>query len=533
MAKRRPVTQELTNIYPPWSRTREDSQSIGYRLLNSMAGPLDSVDRALAKMRANQFLLTANMNEIGQIHRVALPTTFTFDEDVSDPAGPVPTAPTVSGLVDSTYYEVPVAAGNDIESFWYDSIPSRATLDDTVTGDHNLVELTASDYCVSGEWSHHLGGGDIFVEADGGTQYLQVSADELRRAKLILHGTTRFGLTDQETIIFPWDQRQKSLRQWKTLTKIEARDVEPDVVFTIASAEFEEEDYLDKWNLEWSPQRKKIDTFWGLDSSGGKSYLEKVRYTSDEWEQLILGVVEKEASESWELLDSSWATVTAVDMALQPFTERAWIVDDANILYCYDAISEMVSGVNLLRDRTDGTHVQIDIEERWVLQGESIDFIPWYRRPIQELLKYRVWYQQPDGDKYYWDGSAWQTWIADSYIVDRGLVRTLTNVLSVTASNYGEYLLGLDAVYVDETEHSDRVLVSVNHRLPLATIDLSSLVLSPILGIDFDADQKMWVRTASSYYQIGLHTDIMLIDYQQKLLYFKEDYSEVTVETDG
>lgn len=535
MAKKRPATQELANIYASWTKTRNDEQSLGYQLLNSLAGSIDDMDRALHRMSSNQFLLTANMDEIDQIYRVQLPTTFSFDEDNSDPAGVIYEAPTVSGLVDSTYYDVELADGNNIQSFWYESVPNRVTLDSTVSGtDHNLVQFTASGYCVSGEWAHHLDGGSVYVDAVGGTQYLQVEEDELQRAKIILHGVTRFGLEDQETMIFPWDQRQKSLKQWKKLTKVEARDVEPDVVFTIKSAEFEEEDYIDVWNFDWSKARKKVDTFWGLDSAGGYSYLDQIRYTTDEWQQLVLGIVEKETVESWMLLDQNWSSVTAVDLALQPFTERAWVVDDSNILHCYEATSSLVSGINLLRDRSAGSHFQIDIEERWVLPGEDVEFIPWYRRPLDEMLKYRVWYQTPSGTKYHWDGSAWAAWSETaSYITQRGLERTLTPVLSFTASEYGEYLLGLDAELMNGDEHSDRVIVSSNYKRPLVSIDLSSIISDTILGIEFDADQKLWARTLYNYHEIGLHTDIMLIDYQKKILYLKENYSEVTVETNG
>ena len=70
------------------------------------------------------------------------------------------------------------------------------------------------------------------------------------------------------------------------------------------------------------------------------------------------------------------------------------------MLYCFDIGPQMVSGVSRVKDRTAGTFAQIDIEPRWVLIGEDIDFIPWYARPVDIISKYRLWYETPSGDRW-------------------------------------------------------------------------------------------------------------------------------------
>jgi len=193
----------------------------------------------------------------------------------------------------------------------------------------------------------------------------------------------------------------------------------------------------------------------------------------------------------------------------------------------------MADSLDLIRDRTPGSHVQIDISPKWLLLGEDIDFVPWHARPIQEIVKYRLWYQTPGGVRYgLLDGSP-VGFDTNFWVVGRQLKRTVADLQTITAVERGEYLLALEAVFDDESTHTEKVLVSVNYKIPRGTIDVSSFVTDPIIGIDFDADQAMWVQTADKYYKIALHTDIMLIDYTNKILYFKEPYEEVAVETSG
>ena len=98
-----------------------------------------------------------------------------------------------------------------------------------------------------------------------------------------------------------------------------------------------------------------------------------------------------------------------------------------------------------------------------------------------------------------------------------------------------EYLFVLEAKFVDETTHTDMVLILVQSKLPLVQIDLTSHFIDQgisVVGIDFDANQDMWLLASNDkYYQIKLHTDIMLVDYEKKILYFKEPYDEVRIIT--
>ena len=529
--KKSHATRELANVFPAWSKTRKDEQSLGYQTLNTIALPMERMDKALAKMRANQYITTANTDEIDIVHRVDLPMEFEFNTDTSDPGEVAMIAPTVSGLVDNEWLDVTLAPNNNLENFWYNVIPNRLTLDDTVSGyDHNLIEQASDDFPASGEWDHHLGGGRIWAETTSGIQYLQFESDQLLRAQLIIHGRTRKNTYETETLVFPWDMRLPTQKEWKEITKIELVNFEDGVNIAIKSGNYNMDDYMDHWNLRYGETRNKIDEFWGLGEVSGVATLELVEYITDEWQQLVLGLVDKQTREAWELLDDNMNNIDPVDMALQPFQDRAWMVTTSGMLYCYELQEDIISGVDLIQSKTPGSHIQIEMEYKHVICGEYIEFIPWHALPLIEIRKHRVWYQTPSGTKYGLLNGSPVAFTTDFWVKgEERISRTVENLIRVQATERGEYLFVFEAEYLDGTTHIDKVICTANYKQPLASYDISSLVSDDILGIDFDADQKLWVKTIDKYYQLGLHADIMLIDYENKELYFKEDYSSVEV----
>ncbi len=540
MVKKSVTTQELVNIYPRWSKVRSDDQSVGFQFFNALAQPLELMDKQLKKMEKNEFLTTVNLDEIDLTYKVTLPTTFEFDLDTSDPTNPVALPPTVQGLVITSnptfsgYVDVSLADDNDVTSFWYDSVPNRATLGTTASGSYNLLSQAASAFPWSGTLEHHLvddneGGGRIWIETTSGVQYVKTNdRNEVQRGRVVLKGITRKGTEEEETIVFPWDEKQPSLKEWKRFTEINVFDMEAGVNVSIRSADFDNSPYWSFYNLRYSDNRTKVDEFWQLDDTGEK--LERVGMITDEWQQALLGFSEKEVKEQWDLIGTDWEySVTGVDMAVQPFTDRAWLVTDSGLLYCFALEETMASGVDYLQARSDGPMAQIECDTRRICLGDDIVFTPWHARPIKEIRRYRVWYQDPDGNKYgILDGSP-VSFTSDFWTVGLSIKRVITDEITITSTLRGEYLIVLETEYIDDTEDNDRIIVQVQFKQPLAIIDIGNIVSTPVTGIDFDSDQKMWIEGADGFYQINLHTDIMLIDYTSKILYFKENYSDVTV----
>lgn len=544
--KKAKVTRELVNVFPSWSKVRKDSQSLGFRYLNAIGIALEDLDFQLQDMGNNQYLTTANVDEIDLTYRVQLPASFEFDTDDRDPADACPVPPTVSGLDDGTWYPVTIAEGNDIESFWYTSVPNRASVGQVVSGiDDALVSFPVTDTCVSGVWEHHLGGGYLTVEAIGGVQYITFDEGEVNRGQIHIEGKTRKGTEETEILVFPWDMKQHTVKEWKEIYKVTAYNMEDTVEIDVYSSDFNQGPYISHYNTRFSERRRKIDEFWDLGNNfNGLPVLNRVEYITDEWQQLILGFSDQAPVEWWELLEDTDdvvsgidITVSGIDMAVQPFTERAWVVADNNQLYLYDLSENLVSGVNLLKESTPGAKISIEFEDPCVVLGEDIEFTPWHARPLAELIRYRVWVQKPDGTRNGISNGSLVPFTSDFTVTlpsGTELQRSIGDLVSFTADQRGEYVITFEADFVDGTTETYKRIAKTNYKLPLATIDLSSDIASQITGIDFDSDQRLWVKTLNNdIFEVVRHTDTMLIDYANKIIYFKEPYENVGIETDG
>lgn len=531
--KKNKATRELVNIFPAYTKMRSNEQSVGYLLLNSFASPMDYMTESLNTMQKNIYLSTRNLDEIDILHRVSLPTTFDFTYETDDPLNPQVVAPTVSGYANGTWYLVTPSDLNTIRDFWYEAIPTRVSLSEIVSGiDYELISEVAEDFPVSGEFLHHLGGGRLHIETTGGIQYLTSDSQSIYRGHVTLHGQTRKGTIETETIIFPWDMKQPTQKEWKEINQVDVHNMEDGVTVDIRSADFTSGPYLSHYNLAYSDNRNKVDEFWDLGVQDSMPTLDYIGYISDEWQQLVLGFSNKEVKKSWELVDENYNNVSGIDIAVQPFTNHAWVIDDSNMLYLYDIYDTVVSGVSNLRGITNGSHIQIDVDTPSVVLGQDISILPWHARPLKEIQKYRIWYQTPSGTKYGLLGGVPVAYTSDFYVRgEQTLTRTIENTITLTATERGEYLFVMEAEFVDYDIHTTKVIVPVNFKTPLAQFDLSLLIPTTVDGIEFDADQQIWIKSANDIYQIKLHFDNMLIDYNNKVLYFREEYDYVDVET--
>lgn len=532
--KKSAITQELANTFPSWSKTRTDDQSVGYQFLNALALPFEKMDKELARQRANYYLTTANLDEVDILYKVNLPLNFTFDQDIVDPFYPQFTAPIIDGYINSGLFPVTPVELNTIEAFWYASVPNRYSVAEIVSGEtHELLSITSAEMPHTGMLTHHLGGGAIHINVTGGTQYVYVNEGQVERGMIILTGKTRKGTIESENIVFPWDQQQPSLREWEKLTKIETVNIDDIVTVTLTSANFVAPLYLSAWNNTYSDRRRKVDDFWALGEIGNVPTLDHVKYVTDEWQQLLLGFTEKEIKQSWQLLDNNGNEVNGIDLAVQPFSDKLWIITTSGMLYCYDARDDFYSNISLIQDRTVGSNVKLDFDFREVVSGEDFTFIPWHARPLKEIIRHRIWYQDPSGNKSGLLNGTEVAYSSNFWIKGAQFQRTIGDLVSVTADETGEWLFVLEVVFIDGEEHTERVIASVKTKTPLVSLDISETISGVFKGVDFDSNQRMWLWIDDDYHRITLHKDIFIVDFDDKILYFHEDYDTVEVVTDA
>lgn len=539
-----PVAQELANYFAPWTRIRQNDQAVGHQLLNVASHPITEMQHEVIRAGANNFLDTFNLDELDILYKTVLPVSFSFDVESETEAGKIYEPPAVRGYHDSAWHDLELVKDNSLQSLFKETIPSRVTKDRDIL--HSGVELhlladglTSTDFPYATELTHHITeGGHVFFEADGGSNYLAADVDGVYRARVLVTGISRKGIEETEVIVFPWAMRQRSLKQWRTITRLEVYDWPTDATLTVRSANFLQEDHIDFWNERHSVNDLKIDTFYKLDVRDNLiTSLEMREYFTDEWQALVSAVEpEKQTVYSSDLLDTGGQNIIAIDMAIQPFTNRVWVLDSTGNLHLYDSREQHYEDIGLLKTRTDGPHVFIEATQPTYKLGEDIEFIPVHLRVEKEINKYRVWVQEPDGSKYGLLDNVPVAFSSDFWIsmLDQTVSRSVGKLCRYTTSRYGEYLLGIDVQFIDGEMQYDRLLVRIPFSTPLSTINVAGLVgEESVTGIAFDSDQRLWLLSESKYHRLALHEDYMLIDYHGKMVFTKEEYEQVEVTVDA
>lgn len=523
------LTQSLANIYPEWSRIRFDEQSVGQRFLNCCADQLERINKELVRSGRNMHLVTANLGELDWLYRVDLDSDFEFNTNTYDAFHTLNVAPTVSGVKDGVSYAVHLADQNDIETFWYQHVPDRISEGITASGQFVLLYDIVDNAPFEAVHTPHIPG-RLFVTLTSDDPLLYVDdSSQLHRAIITIRGITRKGTLEFESLAFPWPQKQVTIKEWSEIDSIECHDVPAGSILTVCSADFINGPYLDFWNLARSSYRKKIDQFWNLGSTTYGSTLDLLQYSTDDIQQLISNVFTTYPARRFELLDEDGINVTAIDMAQQPFSDYLWVVTSGELL-CYNAMLTTGSSSVAYREVTDDSSISIQFSEDHTVRGVEVDVEFICSSPASPVNRFRSWVTYPNGTSSgilhgalvpYSETELTFTSV-HSYLIDNRYVFTPTVA--------GEYIYGLEAEMSDGTTQFAKRVLFVDSKEPLAQFALpSGIVGSGVLGIDFDSDQEMWIATQSGFCQLDLHHDVMLVDYENKTLFFREAYDEVEI----
>jgi hypothetical protein len=528
MSRLSSLTQQLANFFPEWARVRFDEQSLGFGVLNSLALPLERANKEL--VRSSKFHLSLlNLDEIDWVYRTELGPSFEFATDETDSYNVTFVPPTVSGLLDGTYYEVALADSNDLETFWYKHIPDRISVEAVTSGSHLLLDRQDVSLApFSGVMTCHEPG-HLFVSLAGagaGTSYIQENDNgSLERAKVVLRGRTRKGTFEEEMLVFPWDQTQKTTKEWRYLDRVSVYGVPSGVSISIKSGDFNNGPYLDFWNFMYSPHRNKIDQFWDVTSETRGSVLEVMHYSSDELKALLAHVFELYPDRRFELLDMAGNNVDIVDIAIQPFSDFIWAVSDSK-LFCYDNYMLLASADDL-RERTPDARGEIELSDNHIIRDQEIEIEFISKDTFGDVQAKKLTIDSPDGTTSgIVNGSlvATPTWVYGGALSNG----TMEARLEFAPSQLGNYVITMEMRLADSSTQQDIRVLSVDSKTPLAEFDLP---VSGVLGIAFDSDQNIELLVPSGYLKVNAHHDVMMIDYDRKVILTREPYEEISLWT--
>jgi len=545
-----PVTQEVVNTFPDWTRIRTSDQSVGFQLLNSVSNHVENLELNLQRLRDNLYLNTVNLKELSLIHKIDV-SAFDFTKEFQNGIFLRYTTPTAKGfyLLGGVETETPIKNIDDgsIATFVNadpDRISSSSSFQGTPISISNNVVTTLT--LKLGESNsiyplnhHHTEGGKFYFILDGGYPYLKLKDQELKRSRIRIVGKNDKDEEDSETLIFPWKSRIPSSKNWKTIEYIEYYDIEDiandsSAKISIYSEDIQQSDYLSLSNLRYSENRNKIDEFWGIidyssgDTPGDSSYLERVEYVTDDVHALLRGTADKFTKQRWRLKKVSGADILDVsDMALIPYQNKFWVIDETN-LYLFPLSIENYEKFDKLQERDDETEISINVVTEDVVTGEEVSLEIWHEREISAIEKIKVWYTLPVSG-------------TDVYLTSAGVnefVNISTNKRILFKGTFplaeeGTYVIRASVQYEGERTETDCRLFLNRTKKAIKEFDLTSILSGSQTaeGIYFDSNHNLQLKASdNTYYKIDQHKDIMLIDFNNKTVYLHEKYTKVTIE---
>lgn len=531
-------TQSLVNNYPPWSNIRRDEQSLGYQILNSTGQAFDDLRKQLQRISDNFYLPTAIISDIDTFYSFKLPYTYTFEKEDTDVTDLPYTPPLVSGFRDGAYHSVTVLGRNNIESFWYETVPSELVLAETVTRPYLLVEDTVDHSpftpATPSGWCHATN--QLTIEISDGETYLTLEDNNLLSKGLVqVHGITRTGQEVWEELVFLFDETQKTLYEYQQIypSGIRVYGVNPTTAqIKVSSANFNAPDYALEYNLDVDVEDHDSPLFWALGSgTTGVATLDLKTYESNSLELRLEGFTDKQVLLQQKLLDSTDAEISPVDLAIEPRTNHVWIADSTK-LYIFDGRLPYPEQNQLTKKQFDSACV-IEPSSYWVVPSDTVEIDYVWLKPTLGIYCHRAWVQKPDGNKYSLEQGVEVTYHTDtsSWVYGEPTSREMRPAEFYQLDQVGDYIYTLETKYSDDTTSIDQRIVTSAAKNPLATYDLSSLGISnPIVGIDFDSEYKLWVLdNTDTIYKLNLRYDHMLIDFDKKIIYFREPYTLVRV----
>ncbi len=553
------ILQDLLNVYPGWSNIRNDLQSVGAQVLNCFAQPLEDLRSTLQRELNNNWLQNFDNNGVGQISEVDIDSiTLNYNDDF--PGENVLISPAMSGLQDGTWYSVALADPNSLETLFYETLPTRVSQAEVTTPGIQHTVLNSGIFINSaGVWSAPSWPdmdvelpypNQINVEIQSGQQFY---TDILKRQCIVkLEGEDRHSVEITEEIPFLFND---TIATTKTFSKINdasivdlnISDSDAQATFPakikITSAKFNaDRPLLDPNQLTFSVERTRGIRKWDLLYSVGLngSLLQEMDYNVVEDDVFRSNNAVLEVTRETLLRDTSSNAVTAGDMTIMPNRPFFFVVGSGvneNQLYGYDFRDLYWPAASGIYKKDYDSFGKIHTNKDILAPGDTLVLDCILERKEVEPLKSRLIHITPAG---VWTLVQNKTEIA--FIEDTWDMRgqqviwdpsgsTLVPTYNTTLTEVGDHIWTLEIAYGDGTTDTDQRITTVDTLDASVEFDITALVAGVALGADFDIDGNLWILDSTDKYnRIQLHNDRAVVNADNKIAYFYENYDSVTVE---
>jgi hypothetical protein len=530
----------MANSYPPWSRARQLAQSTCQQILAPVGEEFEDVYWWTNYDLGNYILTTTDPNELGDLFRLVLPSTFSFQTKGSSNLTTYLTPTSVRGQLSSgTWLDLAQAEDNSLEEFWC-APPDRILANGESYSYSPVLPLTQVSDLVNATPFALPFSTRLWVTVSEIGRSIKNYKGIVLRARIEIAGYDLSGLEVIESIIFAFDGSIQTNTCWSEITSIQTHYIDDTAYVRVDWLNHEQSNFIDYSGLYVTTTREKF-RFYAHSLSDGDSYLEHKTFSAPDLITVQDGDPSKQTMCKMELLDPDGDNVSGLGMALWP--RRRWVViNNEDTLYFFQpAIS--LPDVSPLIERSPEPVLQVYIENEYVVKGDTITLDYNVTKPLFRILKTRWSVLKPDGTRVGIapDGTeitySYSGWEENQNGTRFRKVGYQAEGIEYTLSDRGRYVFYLESYIADDLSNTPIYQEQVDVRVIQASSEVAktSITLPASVGdvahIGFDSYGRPWVVNSNSMaYLLDFHYDKYLVDFTNKVLYFREEYSSVEVE---
>lgn len=531
------ATQRLANYFPSWSRARTDEFSLVQQLLHPVGCSLEDMFTQLTRASRNNFLESADISQVDIADYFILPRSFPVSVDNLDEENPRYRAPTGTAKYENYLgISIPVS----LSSLEENNLEGFLTADPTgveITGASvvRLAVLEETAFSALGEaiFSDPPVPTNLYLTIADATDFRSIIGTQFIRGFVKITGISSKEIEESEVIDIAWNRTIRTKIRWKSLTSVEVVSIYPDTAtIKIEADSFFLDRHLDDINLfvDDVSERQVYYSVQGTDDA-------RTELLYESYSVLNLGDLEDghttyDVNKIIEIRDTANASLEIANIAYDSWTETIYGTD-GEFLYFWD-LAPLYPSIRGELFSTPGLSNRIYTEQgRFIGLGDDIEFCSRRQRDDKQISAIRWTIYAPNGTKYYLDlADTMQVWSnpRTGWIYAGHTTENLWNLKFHPEFNQrGVSFVVLETMYAEQLYEKDVYPVIVESLVARKQLFLPEELLGST-RVSFDANGTLWFYDAGLMTPARLRHDVFLMDYSRKVAYFRERYTEVTLE---
>lgn len=530
------TSQQLANFLPEWSKARYDKFSIFQQAINPSASFIEAIDNKIQFDFLNLFAQTANYNELANLYKIEFGASSDFKTTILNDGTSLQIPPKISALLNITKIYPTAEFNNDLQSVFYNKLPSRIEADKVKITNEFLPLASCSKNKIflnktldrPGSLSVNVYNGTEFIKSNQGTNTQEI-------VTIRIDGVSTQEVDQVEDIVIFENASYVTQKLWNSIKSVQLINIADDcsIDYSLTYLPPADAKVLDIFK-HCSEDGLVRESIWSLFNNPHGSVLCQEVYAEQEIDQIVLSKGAKTQVNEYQLLDIDRTTaIDAVAVCCDPFSYNLYVID-ANYLYLYDKREPYSSSVKLLKKSPTDPDVVLELSMDNLARNEDGKFVEAsisHKIIDREPYSYVLSIRRPDSTTHYvkQDQTLTLNKKEAEVVLPLGTVVIESNPLLIELAELGDHIISLEVKYRNGSVSIDQKIARclfksaiVKYKLARALNNLEAINIKR----DFDGAIKV-LDEDEGLNSLIFGRDSMLIDYEKGAIYFTDKYEEV------